>query len=194
MKKNKVVLGMIGMLVGISACSENKDVAREKIEHYFDSVANDPKSYEFIDMMKPDTFRKSDLIFGGQVSDTTGLSKITKYDYRYMSRIDEGWSHIKWQKSLVLEYKYNVETSSFPDIWLDSYKEYVNEFDSLMKDWHVNNKQRNYLKNNPSKDSIVEIDYGINFRAKNKMGGLVKGSGKISYHPSKNSWGRVDID
>ncbi len=193
MKKNKVVLGMIGMLVGISACSENKDVAREKIEHYFDSVANDPKSYEFIDMMKPDTFRKSHFIYGGQVSDTTGLSKVSKYEWKYMD-YNVGWSFIKYQKSLVLYYKCEVETSGYPDIYLSSYKEYVNKFDSLMKDWHVKNKQINYLKNNPSKDSIVEIDYGINFRAKNKMGGLVKGSGKISYHPSKNSWGEVGID
>jgi len=189
----KILVGM-GMVIGMSACTNNENVAREKIEHYFDSVANDPKSYEFIDMMKPDTFRKSHFIWGGNVEDTIGLSKVTKYEWRYNSRTDEGWSQIKYQKSLVLEYKYEVETSSFPYIWSSSYKEYVNEFDSLMKDWHVNNKQRNYLKNNPSKDSIVCVKYGINFRAKNKMGGLARGSGNISYHPSKDSWGEVNIN
>lgn len=190
----KILLGMTGMVIGMSACTNNENVAREKIEHYFDSVANDPKSYEFIDMMKPDTVRKSDRIWGGDVKDTIGLSEVTKYWDDYTSRTDDEWSEIKWQKAWVLKYEYNVETSNFPDIYLDTYKEYVNEFDSLMKDWHVKNKQRNYLKNNPSKDSIVFVNYGINFRAKNKMGGLVKGSGNITYYPSKNSWGTAYIN
>ena len=44
------------------SCSDQTDVAREKIESHIDSFANDPGSYQFVRMEKPDTTRKSDVL------------------------------------------------------------------------------------------------------------------------------------
>jgi hypothetical protein len=177
------------LLVSFSlfSCSDNQDIAREKIEEQISKYAHDAKSYEFIEMGKPDTIKKSDLLFSE--------IKILSIDYEYETK------QIEYYKDLYDTYSENIK-GEYGYIYLDSYHEYKKEYaNRIKKGIELNQKLIDkrqsvdkVLKSN--KNTVEQIVYTCHFRIRIPMGGLVRTEASITYYPNKKDeekWGEVSL-
>jgi cell division protein FtsB len=167
--------------VFLFSCSNQTDVAREKIESHIDSFANDPGSYQFVGMEKPDTVRKSDTMFINDILVTFYKTDVEHYQdqVNYYSKMVKG---------------------SYGYIYQDSYKDYLeylaNANDKLNKEISKLNSQKKIYKkiHNTQMDSIAWVVYKLKFRIKNAAGGLILTSASVTFAPSSQSWGKIRME
>ena len=184
MKKLFLSIAIVSTFVG---CTSNQSTARKKIEEQILKSAHDAKSYEFIEMGKPDTIKKSDLLFNE--------IEILSIDYEYETK------QIEFYKDLYDSYSKNIK-GEYGYIYLDSYHEYKKEYNNrLKKGIELNQKiiskrlsVDSVLKSN--KNTIEEIVYTCHFRIGIPMGGLIKTQASIIYYSNekdKEKWGEVSL-
>ena len=176
----KIILSSIAS-VFLFSCSNQTDVAREKIEDHIDSFANDPGSYQFVGMEKPDTIRKSDTMYIDDFLITVYKTQVELYQdqVNYYSKMVKG---------------------SYGYIYQDSYKDYLEYLadynDKLSKQISKINSQKQLYKKirNTPMDSIVRVVYRLKFRIKNAAGGLILTSAYITLTTSNQSWGKITME
>ena len=182
----KKIIFALPAIVFLVACNSNEKTARTKVEEYIQANANDPKSYEFIDMGKPDTTRISDTLETSAYLDS-------------LIDLDMAQSSLERAKSNVAEYEEEIK-GEYGYIYMDSYNEYVKEVgeytEKIEKDKiKIEEKKKKILglKQNPKSDEIVRITYTVNFRLKNGLGALMKTKATITYSPKGEKWDDPEI-
>jgi hypothetical protein len=182
--KKKIIYSFAA--IELAACSSNEKTARTKVEEYIQANANDPKSYEFIDMGKPDTTRISDTLETSAYLDS-------------LIDLDLAQSSLERAKSNVAEYEEEIK-GAYGYIYMDSYNEYVKEVGEYTEKIEkakikIAEKRKKILglKQNPKSDEIVRITYTVNFRLKNGLGALMKTKATITYSPKGEKWDDPEI-
>ena len=175
----KIILASI-ISVSLFSCSNQTDVAREKIEDHIDSFANDPGSYQFVRMEKPDTMRRSDTL----MLDSFLLD-------HYKDRVADDQDQVDWYQERVQgSYGYIYQNSyDFYLKCLADSKERLNKVISKLE----SEKELYNRINNTEMDSILRITHKLSFRIKNAAGGLMLTSARITFTPSNQSWGSIKI-
>ena len=182
----KLILSSV-IISSLLSCSDNQDIAREKIESHVFKNANDANSYEFIEMGKPDTVRQSNLIFNEMDLLNSSLKMEVEMLGYYKERV--GW----YSKQIKGSYGY---------IYLESYNSLKKDFDESSekcKGFISSYKNKELLYNklkNTDKDSIHKIIYTCHFRIGVPLGGLVKTYSTIGYYPNKegkDKWSEVSL-
>ena len=166
--------------VFLFSCSDQTDVAREKIENYIDSFANDPGSYQFVRMEKPDTMRKSGMLFSRVYIDSlvylTSAREMRDLEFETFTRRSSS------------SYLQDLAAES-----LTRYKKCQKEVDSLESSVKKKKNEALKISKDPQLDSILYISHKCIFRIKNAAGGLVLSEANITFDCSKQRWESVRI-
>jgi hypothetical protein len=173
----KIILSSIAS-VFLFSCSNQTDVAREKIENHIDSFANDPGSYQFVRMEKPDTTRKSDEILSEIYIDSlvylTSAKEMMNFEFECFTRRSS------------LSCLQDLATVSFT-----RYKEYQKEVDSLESSLKKRKEEVLKFSKTPQTDSVLCISHKCVFRIKNAAGGLILTEANITFDFAKQKWENV---
>lgn len=169
-----------------TACSSNEKTAQSKVEEYILAHADDPKSYEFINIDKPDTVRISDTL-------------ATKMYLDSLIDLSMAISSLKLSQVYLDEYEVSIK-GEFGHIYRESYEQYkkeVEEYTSAIRKAEMEisetKKKIQRLEKTPTENNILRISYNVNFRLKNRFGALVKSSASITYLPSEQKWEAVHM-
>jgi len=182
--KKTIFLALVSVV--LASCSSNEKTAKSKIEEFIQANANDPGSFEFINMENPDTLRISDTL---EIS--AYLDSVVDLDVALSSleisqeSFDEYSTEINGEYGYI--YKESYETSKA------EVEQYSKEVEKERKEIAEKQSKIKELKKHPEKDQIVSINYTMNFRIKNGFGALKKSSASIKYIPKKETWETVKI-
>jgi|GEM_PF-3136572 len=178
---------MAGVL--LAACSSKEKTARSKIEEFVLKNADDPKSYEFIEMEKPDTFFQSESIKLNISLDSSSL----KMENALLT-IDSNFYYMYAEKVKDSDYGY-IYRSTFEDYKLKMLisSKRVDSFKNSIK---VNLDR---LAKAKSSDKAISIEYTAKFRLKNSFGALKKSSASVVYLcdenlPEDKRWVEVQME
>jgi hypothetical protein len=182
---NKLTIYLLTAIAMI-ACSSEKNTAQNKVEDYLTANADDPKSYEFINVDKPDTVR---------ISDTLN----TKMYLDSVIDLSMSMSSLKLSQEYLDEYKGKIH-GEFGYIYRESYEKYkaeVQEYTLAVqkaeKTITETKKKIQILEKTPSENKILRSRYKVNFRLKNGFGAMVKSSATVTYLPLEQKWEEVQI-
>jgi hypothetical protein len=172
----------------LTSCSTNQNTARKKIQKHIFKTAHDAKSYEFIEMGKPDTIKKSDLLLD---------------EYRFKEKLFEIDSQqVEFYKDKYDWYSERIK-GSYGYIYKDSYLRIKKEYESRLEQIIELGEEMASLLSSIDKllksneDTIEQIVYTCHYRIRIPMGGLIKTQSSIIYYPNEKDeekWGRVSID
>jgi hypothetical protein len=182
---NKLTIYLLTAIAMI-ACSSEKNTAQNKVEDYIKANADDPKSYEFINVDKPDTVRISDTLNTKMYLDSvidlsmsmTSLKLSTEYLNEYEGKIYGEFGYI--YRESYEKYKAEVE-------------QYTLAVKKAEKTISETKKKIQILEKTPSENKILRIRYKVNFRLKNGFGAMVKSSATVTYLPLEQKWEEVQI-
>lgn len=169
MEKILIIISTILILV---SCNSNEKTAQNKIKEYIQLNANDPKSYEFIDIREIDTIKISDTLLN-QIQFDSNMIR------RYGVYINERYVISVASKNLYIQESFSRDQDTENQIYIKRIEDTKRKIKSL--------------KLNPNKDEILKIIYTINFRIKNINGGIIKSQASITYNPKNQKWDNIII-
>ncbi len=169
----KIILSSIAS-VFLFSCSNQTDVAREKIEDHIDSFAHDPDSYQFVRMEKPDTTKKSDTI--------RWSAELDSFSLYYNNQV------VDLYKGSYQRYLSSPYLSDMSGDQLQKYNFYKKKSDSLENCYTSKRKKYLEISKLDDKDSVIYINYKCTCRIKNASGGLILTSASITFIESTKTW------
>jgi hypothetical protein len=197
-KNNKLFINLfVGLLLLLTGCNKsNQDIAQSKIEEFVLKNANDAKSYEFIEMGKPDTIMKSDSI-ETFIKETKNRNLELLEDNEFtISRINsektsyEIWLRLgdqKYANQSLLDYNRYVVKQNKCYSTIKSNTTKIKESEILLEE--IKEKE---LKNKNA--NIHKIIYTCHYRIGIPLGGLIKTQTSIEYFPNgKDKWSEVSL-
>lgn len=197
-KNNKLFINLfVGLLLLLTGCNKsNQDVAQSKIEDFVLKNANDAKSYEFIEMGKPDTIMKSDSIETFIKETKNKNLELLEDNLFTISRINsektsyEIWLRLgdqKYANQSLLDYNRYVVKQNKCDSTIKSNTTKIKESEILLEE--IKEKE---LKNKNA--NIHKIIYTCHYRIGIPLGGLIKTQTSIEYFPNgKDKWSEVSL-
>lgn len=156
-----------------SGCSSRPSIEQLAKRYMSDSIVSkmdDPSSYQFVSMDKPDSVSNHAVILKEQMQYLTDLQSESKeLEANNLKRINESIDNTgtKLDKDISQGRK---KIDSLINIRIASLKE----------------KDENCRKQLLIPDSLNHLILGVNFRGKNKMGALILDHMNLDYYPAEN--------
>jgi hypothetical protein len=150
------------------ACSSIEKDARAKIEQHIKENAHDAKSYEFVNMEKPDTLFVADTLLQSIKADSEKILDFAKTEKLYKEQADFYAAEMQKDTRLTSVYK---ETYDRCLSGIVQFQERAKEVELIIE---AKKSAISDLKNKPMTDQIIKVNYRLNFRIKNLMGGFTR--------------------